>query len=344
MEGERESAFYLDRDFAHSDDHALIHDLRLPDGLGGFAQFDHILLSRLSRTATIFEVKHFSGRLSKNDHGEWMVWYKSSKRPIDIANPVEQVRRQSKVLERWLAEHGHDQAFNRIGCFVVVPPKCGIDRSRIKQAEPVVKADNIYREWVPFGGSSPIGRLFSAGISSGSLRAVAQQLAAAHQPGELPQLLRREPEPDVLVAEWQPAGCTSAPVPPPEPDKPIIVEIKPSAVQTDVAQDGQQAPSVPAVYSEIDPPPADVEPGAPPRKRAKAGPLAVFTPGVEHRALPDGRVALRAVKDDAVAGVRLKAACTGIAKWNPLYSNWITTPEDAERIRSILLNTTSIGD
>ena len=32
---------------------AISLDLRLPDGQGGFAQFDHILLSRASRTASI---------------------------------------------------------------------------------------------------------------------------------------------------------------------------------------------------------------------------------------------------------------------------------------------------
>lgn len=341
MAGERDCAFYLDRDFAHSDDHALIHDLRLPDGLGGFAQFDHILLSRLSRTATIFEVKHFSGRLSKNDHGEWMVWYKSSKRPVDIANPVEQVRRQSKVLERWFAENAHDQAFARIGCFVVVPPKCGIDRSRISSAEPVVKADNIYREWTPFGGSTPIGRLFSSGISSGSLRAVARQLAAEHVPGEVPEVLRRWPVRNHLVAEWVSAPSALAPLVVPHHDELEIAEI--SEPEIEPVHEEAAATTVAAEIAPPVPEPESVEPPA--RKREKAGPLIFFAPGVEHRVLPDGNVALRANRGDALAGTRLAGACAGIAKWNPRYSNWITTPEHAERIRDILLLTTPIiGD
>lgn len=55
MRGERETAYMLDHQFGPDNDrNLLIHDLRLPDGQGGFAQFDHILLSRASRTASIF--------------------------------------------------------------------------------------------------------------------------------------------------------------------------------------------------------------------------------------------------------------------------------------------------
>ena len=66
--GERETAYMLDHQFGPDNDrNLLIHDLRLPDGQGGFAQFDHILLSRASRTASIFESKNYSGRISKNE-------------------------------------------------------------------------------------------------------------------------------------------------------------------------------------------------------------------------------------------------------------------------------------
>ena len=61
MRGERETAYMLDHQFGPDNDrNLLIHDLRLPDGQGGFAQFDHILLSRASRTASIFESKNLS--------------------------------------------------------------------------------------------------------------------------------------------------------------------------------------------------------------------------------------------------------------------------------------------
>lgn len=72
LEGERATAHILDRHFHDRPDHVLLHDLRLPDGIGGFAQFDHIILSRLSRTATVVEVKNYRGRLSKNEHDEWL--------------------------------------------------------------------------------------------------------------------------------------------------------------------------------------------------------------------------------------------------------------------------------
>lgn len=90
LNGERSTAHILDRQFHNAPDHALLHDLRLPDGIGGFAQFDHVILSRLSRTATVVEVKNYRGRLSKNEHNEWHVWYEGRRRPIDILNPLAQ--------------------------------------------------------------------------------------------------------------------------------------------------------------------------------------------------------------------------------------------------------------
>ena len=91
MWGEKDTAFILDREFggADNDRHAVIHNLRLPDGNGGFAQFDHILLSRFSRTAAIFESKNYAGKISKNAQDEWHVWYEGQRRPVDIPNPVD---------------------------------------------------------------------------------------------------------------------------------------------------------------------------------------------------------------------------------------------------------------
>lgn len=144
MRGERETAYMLDHQFGPDNDrNLLIHDLRLPDGQGGFAQFDHILLSRASRTASIFESKNYSGRISKNEHGEWMVWYRSQRQPQNIPNPVEQAKRQRKVLQAWLKRKGHDRAFAEVGVFVSVPPTAMIDRSKIGSDEPIYKCDNL---------------------------------------------------------------------------------------------------------------------------------------------------------------------------------------------------------
>lgn len=129
LEGERATAHILDRHFHDAPNHALLHDLRLPDGIGGFAQVDHVILSRLSRTAAVLEVKNYRGRLSKNEHDEWLVWYEGRRRPIDIPNSLAQAHRQKEVLRAWLKANNHDMAFEKIGAFVIIPPDCSIDRS-----------------------------------------------------------------------------------------------------------------------------------------------------------------------------------------------------------------------
>lgn len=182
LRGERYVAHILDRHFHDSENHALIHDLRLPDGIGGHAQIDHVILSRLSRTASIIEEKNDAGRLSKNAHDEWAVWYEGRRKPIDIPNPLNQVTRQRKVLAAWLEHHEYDLAFEQIGRFVVVPPECAIDRTAVTRADRVFKADNLIDAWVEFGGISGWGKLFSAGISATALAAAGRKLAAAHQP------------------------------------------------------------------------------------------------------------------------------------------------------------------
>jgi len=146
--GEKETAHILDRLFHASKDNVVIHDLRLPDGIGGYAQFDHIILSRLSRKASVVEVKNHSGRMSRNKHDEWVVWYEGRRRPVQIPNPVAQARRQREVLRAWLKAHDHDKAFNEIEAFVIIPADGQIDRTKITEALPVYKVDNFHRAWV----------------------------------------------------------------------------------------------------------------------------------------------------------------------------------------------------
>lgn len=211
LKGEAETAFYLDRHFSTSADHALIHDLRIQDTPGSYAQFDHVLISRLSKTISIFEVKNFNGRLSKNEHGEWMVWYDGQRRPVDIPNPVEQVRRQRTVLQRWLKRKKLDSFFPDIGCFVVVPPKCAIDRSKISAREPIFKADNVIREWTGFGGISPIGRLLSTGVSAETLRAIGRSLARDHEEPETTIFHRLNVLPEEVKLQLQAASVSPEP-------------------------------------------------------------------------------------------------------------------------------------
>ena len=57
VRGERETAHILDRIYGHSERIAVIHDLRIADGLGGYVQFDHILLHRFLKRVAVLETK-----------------------------------------------------------------------------------------------------------------------------------------------------------------------------------------------------------------------------------------------------------------------------------------------
>jgi len=331
LTGERSTAHILDRHFHNAPDHALLHDLRLPDGIGGFAQFDHVILSRLSRTAAVVEVKNYRGRLSKNEHNEWHVWYEGRRRPIDIPNPLAQARRQREVLRAWLKARRHDVAFETIGAFVIIPPDCSIDRSKVGADVPIYKADNFIAVWTDFGGITAIGKLFSTGVSAKTLLAIGGQLAGDHQPDPrgLEEMIgfrssKATPAVDVDNAEdeagedTEPAvtvQCEIRDADSAEEASPVVVSTEPDA--TEVANKTMPGTMV-----------AD----------GKASDRIEIVPGIYERVLPDGRVAFLAGKDEAER-VRLKLACEGLARWNPRYRNWLTDKDQASVVREALLTT-----
>jgi len=327
LDGEKYTAHILDRKFHDMPDHVLIHDLRIPDGIGGYAQFDHLVLSRLSRTASVFEVKNYGGRLSRNDHNEWVVWYDGRRRPVSIANPLAQAGRQREVLRKWLRANQHDKAFEQIGVFVIMPPGCDIDRKAVTSDFSVYKADNVIPEWNQFGGISPLGKLFSTGVSAGSLRAIGAQLAAAHVPDgkTIHERLRiAPPVPEDTPDETIPDAAAI-----PEPEK---------------AHDGDKA----VAETPTDTSPAPIPDPAPAptpaavRRRMVSEPEAL-APGISRKILRDGRVVFLADPGNDAAAARLAAACEGHGKWNRQYCNWLCEADAAELVRSGLLVDLSAG-
>jgi len=338
IDGEKYTAHILDRKFHMLPDHALIHDLRISDGIGGYAQFDHIVLSRLSRTAAIFEVKNYGGRLSRNAHNEWVVWYDGRRRPVSIANPVAQAERQREVLRQWLRANQHDKAFDQIGVFVIMPPGCDIDRKAVTANFSVYKADNVIAEWNQFGGISPLGKLFSTGVSQGSLRAIGTQLARQHVPDNktLHEHLRIAPPPTDSTVDEDTAD-TVATIP--------EAAVMPQAAPTPRPVAGPEpamiaaAPDVALTATSIEPPAAEAATAS--MRRGKAGGPEVLTPGISHKILRDGRVAFVADADNEEAAARLAAACEGQGKWNRQYRNWLCDADAAERVRAVLLTSPS---
>ncbi len=338
LEGERSTAHILDRHFHDAPNHALLHDLRLPDGIGGYAQFDHVILSRLSRTAAVIEVKNYRGRLSKNEHDEWLVWYEGRRRPIDIPNPLAQARRQKEVLRAWLRARSHDIAFETIGAFVIIPPDCSIDRSKIGADVAIYKADNFIAAWTTFGGITPLGRLFSTGVSAKTLLSIGAQLAGDHQPDP------RSIEEMIGVRSSRPAGeQVSTMVRSSIAPDTTIGTVDDDPADDDIGEDVQEAsppqlepeaaPMAPERPLEPEPAPSSIPPSG------KASAKSEVIPGIYERTLPDGRVAFLADHDDASRD-RLRRACEGVARWNPVFRNWLSDTAGALAIRNALQSTT----
>lgn len=144
IEGEKESAYYLDQYFRHSETHVVLHDLRFVVE-GDVAQIDHLIIARGSRIYMI-ETKNYAGSLTINDHGEFTAEYDDDR--FGIPSPIEQSRRHERTLKRLLSTLG---IANRTGagpeCFhvVMLHPKAIIRRPPAKAFDTsnVIKADQF---------------------------------------------------------------------------------------------------------------------------------------------------------------------------------------------------------
>ena len=345
-EGERETAHILDRIYGHSERVAVIHDLRLPDGLNGYVQFDHLLLNRVLKRIAVLETKNFSGRISKNEHNEWCVWYPNRRQPTEIPNPVAQADRAARLLELWLEGHQHSAAFRRVEGWVIVPPTCKIDRTRIGTGTRIVKVDNFHERWIEdVSFSDATG--FLTGLSVGQLRAVGMQLASQHvQPdyawrrrfgiNDMPnRAVASTPRPEI-----QPANVSA------EPEAELETRSETLSEAVTVPPEGQDgvplAEPAPATGSRPEPQDQsatdqeEMEPAPNPRKHgAKASVLVTVIEGISERVLPDGRIAFLA-QPGTPAAEQLTAVCKGRAIWNPRFRNWLCSAERAEEIRYAL--------
>ena len=345
-QGERETAHILDRTYGHSEKVAVIHDLRLADGLGGYVQFDHLLLHAFLKRVAVLETKNFSGRISKNEHDEWCVWYQNRRQPVEIPNPVAQADRAGRLLELWLKAHKHSSAFRRVEGWVIVPPTCKIDRTRIDKETRIVKVDNFHDRWTGDISLTDATGFFTA-LSAGQLGAVGAQLASQHVPPAYAWRRRFgiDDIPNRAVASTLRPEIQAAKVATePEPELETKLETVPGAAT--VPPEGQDgvplAEPAPATGSRPEPQDQsatdqeEVEPAPNPRKHgAKASVLVTVIEGISERVLPDGRIAFLA-QPGTPAAEQLTAVCKGRAIWNPRFRNWLCSAERAEEIRHAL--------
>ncbi|KPQ38162.1 MAG: Nuclease-related domain (plasmid) [Porphyrobacter sp. HL-46] len=346
VRGERETAHILDRIYGHSERIAVIHDLRIADGLGGYVQFDHILLHRFLKRVAVLETKNFSGRISKNEHDEWAVWYPNRRQPVDIPNPVAQADRAARLLQIWLEAHQHSAAFRRVEGWVIVPPTCKIDRTRIGTGIRIVKVDNFHERWtddVSFADATG----FLTSISPAQLGTVGAQLISQHVPPDyawrkrfsVAEMASSEIAPTPVVSEQPTKVETSADLITEaatfSPEGQVIVQLRGGGTHADHPEQAHEDEREPAENSE-----AGQQDAQPEKKRTKsavkASALIPVIEGISERVLPDGRVAFLAQTGTPAAEV-LAAICKGRAIWNPRFRNWLCAEERATEIRKALV-------
>jgi len=187
---EREAAYEIEFHYGGSKNFATIHDLRIECD-GRIAQIDHIIVNRFF-DMWICESKSFSEGVEINEYGEWTRFYQA--KPYGIPSPIEQIKRHAIVLEHVFARG-----------LVRLPRRLGIKlRPRLR---PVVLISNRARISRPEGGArkrnedlnmvikseqligainrsidqkSPVAMLRLVG--QGTIRDLAQELAALHSP------------------------------------------------------------------------------------------------------------------------------------------------------------------
>ncbi|WP_079419670.1 nuclease-related domain-containing protein [Thiomonas intermedia] len=145
IDGENDAAHYIDRNFINSQNHVILHDLRLVDD-GQVAQIDHLIIGR----AFIFyllETKNYRGNILINDHGEFTVDYGRGQR-YGIPSPIEQSKRHEAILLRVLDRlgiSGRTQEKPMIKHAVLIHPKGIITRPDPKAFDTgdVIKADQF---------------------------------------------------------------------------------------------------------------------------------------------------------------------------------------------------------
>lgn len=147
LQGEEDSAYYIDFYFGSSKRWVVIHDLRI-EHEGSVAQIDHLLINRLFEVY-VLESKNFSYEVLINEKGEFAL--KAGKQTFGIPSPIEQNKRHIFLLEKFIA--ANDIAGRRLGIpivprfksLILMSPQSVITRPDAKHfdTECVIKADGL---------------------------------------------------------------------------------------------------------------------------------------------------------------------------------------------------------
>jgi Nuclease-related domain len=217
IQGERDAAFYLDSHFKDSDNHVVIHDLRV-EVERDVAQIDHLVLYRAGGIY-LFETKNYGGSLLINDHGEFTA--DCGRVRYGIPSPIEQSRRHERVLHKLLDRldiGGRTQRQLDMHHLVLVHPKAIIKRpaEKVFSTHNVMKADQFpawHKKRTDNIGTLETFSLLANMRSMDTLREWGEKLIRQHRPAPmktLPEHLFGTPQPAVARAPTSPASRSPA--------------------------------------------------------------------------------------------------------------------------------------
>jgi hypothetical protein len=221
IQGEHESAYFLDQHFKDGTNHVVLHDLRLVVD-GDVAQIDHLVINRLIGFYLI-ETKNYAGNVSINSHGEFTVEYDDDR--FGVPSPIEQSRRHERALRKILERL---EISNRIGSpfefhhVVMFHPKAIITRPPTKDFDTsyVIKADQ-FPSWHARFAEKEVGLgMMLKGLANvrslDTIKEWGEKLARQHRPAnqlDLPEFMQPKnvPPPPVAPRAAENVGGTEKP-------------------------------------------------------------------------------------------------------------------------------------
>jgi hypothetical protein len=216
IQGERDSAHYVDSHFKDGANHFIMHDLRFVVD-GDVAQIDHLLVNRVGNFF-LLETKNYSGSLRINEHGEFTAIYGNDR--YGIESPIEQSRRHERILGKLLERLdivGRTQKQPDFHHVVMVHPKAVIERppKSTFDTSDVIKADQFPTWHGQFVEKLGFGTVFKSMInirSPETIKEWCEKLMRQHRAADLLKLpdFVQPREPAAMVLRVPQASATVA--------------------------------------------------------------------------------------------------------------------------------------
>jgi hypothetical protein len=192
IQGEKESAYFLDQYFKGGENHVVLHDLRFVVD-SDVAQIDHLVINR-GLGIYLLETKNYAGSLLINDRGEFTAQYDDER--FGIPSPIEQSHRHDRILRRLLGQLEIGTRTGELDVYhvVMVHPKAVIDRppQHVFDTSHVIKADQFpswHQQFVDKEiGVAKVLKLAANLRSLDTIKEWGEKLKRQHRPANLLEL------------------------------------------------------------------------------------------------------------------------------------------------------------